>query len=148
MKNQVQETVEKLELKGVALLRTFTTDDTKEVREYVSVELPDPFGDVDFVDVAIRCKWDDVDAVFKYYAKKALRTTDKIEFPVTLQVLSYENTKKKKTVRYAGLIGISPFNGRELEFVVKNSDKKAVFTEIAGNLLGLARQIDDDGGDA
>ncbi len=136
MTNQVQKTVTSKELIAKILIDSFETDE-KEMREYLAIRLPDPFGDEDFVNVAIAPKWEDDESVFKYYAKKALRTEPEIEFPVTLKVLEYKNKKKNKTVRYAGLIGISPFNGRELEFRIKSKEKAAVFTELAGKLLGL-----------
>ncbi len=141
-KTQVQKTVEKIETKAVILMREFT-DENKEKREYVSVELPDLFGDADYADVSICPKWDDANSVFKFYAKKALRTTDKIEFPIELRVGSYHSDKKRKDVTYPALFGISPFSGKELEFKIKGKDKAAIFNELARNTLGIS--FDDAG---
>ena len=64
-KTQVQKPVEKIETKAVVLMREFT-DENKEKREYVSVEIPDLFGDADYTDVSICPKWDDANSVFKF----------------------------------------------------------------------------------
>ncbi len=141
-KTQVQKTVEKIETKAVILMREFT-DENKEKHEYVSVELPDLFGDADYADVSICPKWDDANSVFKFYAKKALRTTDKIEFPIELRVGFYHSDKKRKDVTYPALFGISPFSGKELEFKIKGKDKAAIFNELARNALGIS--FDDAG---
>lgn len=135
-------TVAPIKLTAKILLRSYTKEDTKEVFDYVSVELPDPFQDPDFVDVAIAPKWRDTDSVFKFYAKKALRTTDVIEFPVEIKVLSYTNKSKKK-VQYPGIVGISPFNNRELEFCVKGESNQAIFDELARNYFGLRKDPDE-----
>ena len=141
-KTQVQKPVEKIETKAVVLMREFT-DENKEKREYVSVEIPDLFGDADYTDVSICPKWDDANSVFKFYAKKALRTTDKIEFPIELRVGSYHSDKKRKDVTYPALFGISPFNGNEIEFKIKGKDNAAVFNELARKVLGIS--FDDVG---
>ncbi len=136
---------------AVILMREFT-DDNREKREYVSVEIPDLFDDEDFRDIGICPKWDDQNSVFKYYAKKALRSTDRIEFPIELKVGTYHSDKKRKDVTYPALIGKNPFNGKELEFKIKGKDNSAVFNELARNFLGLSaddqsethRETDDD----
>lgn len=145
---QVQKTVEKIELTAQILLRSFTDEETKKELDYVSVELPDPFGDEDFVDVAITPKWQNDEVMFKFYAKKALRKTDKVEFPVTIKALSY-TAKDKKVITYPGIVGINPFSGRELEFRVKGKSKDdknvVIFKNLARELLGLTPEDEDIG---
>ena len=131
-----------IKLTAKILLRNYTKEDTKEVIDYVSVELPDPFLDPDFVDVAIEPKWRDVNSVFRFYAKKALRNAPEIEFSIEIKVLSYLNKAKKK-VYYPGIVGVSPFNGRELEFRVKGENNQAIFDELARKHFGLRKDPDE-----
>lgn len=130
-----EQTQQSYVLDAVVKMSSYEDETTKEVREYVGMELVDPFGDEDFRDVSISPKWDDAREIFKFRAKKALRTAETVPFKVTLKVMSYDN-KKKRTVTYPGLMGISPFDGRQIEFIVKGK-RALVFDELARIALGL-----------
>ena len=147
MEKQVQSEVKEIELTAQIVSRSFTNEETKETLEYVSIELPDPFGDEDFRDIGITPKWKDAANVFKFYAKKALRTNPVVEFPVTIKPLSYRN-KAKKQVTYPGIVGINPFDGREIEFRVKGKDKDdknvSIFNHLARIALGLNPEDPDN----
>ena len=149
MEKQVQPEVNEIKLTAKILLRNFTNEETKEVLDYVSIELPDPFNDEDFQDIAITPKWKDDGNVFKFYAKKALRTNPVVEFPITIKPLSYKN-KAKKQITYPGIIGINPFDGREMEFRVKGKDKDdknvSIFNHLARKVLGLNPADSEDTG--
>lgn len=141
--NEQQLNEQTIKLKAKILLRNYVKEDTNESVDYVSVELPDAFGDEDYVDIPIAPKWKDADSVFKFYARKALKTTDELEFPVEIKVLSYLSKKTKKKVYYPGIVGVSPFNGRELEFRVKSESNQAIFDELARNIFGLRKDPDE-----
>lgn len=150
MEKQVQSQVKEIKLIARILMRDFTNEETKEKLDYVSIELPDPFNDEDFRDIGITPKWKDAGNVFKFYAKKALRTNDVIEFPVTIMPKTYVN-KAKKQVTYPGIVGVNPFDGREMEFRVKGKDKDdkniSIFNHLARKVLGLeltSEMPDDD----
>lgn len=149
MEKQVQSEVKEIKLTAKILLRNFTNEETKEKLDYVSIELPDPFDDEDFRDVGITPKWKDAGNVFKFYAKKALKTNDVVEFPVTIKPLSY-TSKAKKKVTYAGIIGVNPFDGCEMEFRVKGKDKDdrnvSIFNHLARKALGLNSEDPEDPG--
>lgn len=130
-----------IKLQARILMRKFEDDETKEVHEYVAIELPDPFGDEDFRDIGIAPRWDDQKAIFKFKAKKALKTAEKVDFEIELKPVTYKN-KEKKEVTYPGLICISPFDGRRLEFFVKGDNNRAIFNDVAYDLLEL-RKADD-----
>ena len=144
MEKQVQSEIKEIKLTAQILLRNFTNEETKEMFDYISIELPDPFKDEDFRDVPITPKWKDAGNVFKFYAKKALRTSDKVEFPVTIKPMSYVNKTTKKTVTYPGIVGVNPFDGREMEFRVKGKDKDDKNVSIFNHLARIALGIDVD----
>lgn len=123
------QSVKTIELKAKITLETYTSIETGETIEFVSTVLSDPFDDPDFTNIGIRPKWDDADIMFKFYARKALRTNPVIEFPVTIKSLSYKDKKKNKTVTYPGIIGIDPFDGREKEFKIKIKKDKGIFDD-------------------
>lgn len=134
-------------MQAQVIVNSFKGDDGLD-HEYVAIELIDPFSDPDFVHVPIVPKWKSDSAVFKFHAKKALRLTDVIPFDVELQARSYKN-KNGKTVTYPALIGKSPFENRMLEFSVKgdrDSEKHAVFSYLANNLLGLNNNAPEEFG--
>lgn len=134
---------EAIKLQARILMREFEDEETNEVHEYVAVELPDPFGDEDFRDIGITPRWKDQAAIFKFKAKKALKTTDVIDFEIDLKPVTYKNKEKKKEVTYPGLVCVSPFDGRTLEFYVKGDNNRAIFSDISYDLLGL-RKTDED----
>lgn len=142
--NEQQLKEQTIKLNAKILLRNYIKEDTNETVDYVSVEMPDAFGDEDYRDIAIAPRWKNDESVFKFYARKALKTTDELEFPIEIKVLSYLNKKTKKKVYYPGIVGKSPFNGRELEFRVKSESNQAVFDELARNIFGLRKDPDEE----
>lgn len=124
------------EMKARISIKQFETDEG-EKKDYVATELTDPFDDEDFRDIGIAPKWDRDRPVFKFKAKKALKTHDDITFPVTLKICTYTRKDDKKLVSYPGLVGVSPFDGRPMEFVVKGENNRAIFDDIARDMLGL-----------
>lgn len=142
--------VKQIELTAKITLDMFKNDQGEELA-FASTVIPDPFGDEDFLNVPITPKWKDAEIMFKFHAKKALRTSPVVEFPITIKPLSYKN-KKNKTVTYPGIVGIDPFDGREKEFRVKigkdknvfDDTKSVIFNNLARRALGMEPEEIDE----
>lgn len=141
--NEVQNQSKTITIMGIMRLFEFPSDDG-QTRSAVTVSLPDPFGDVDFINVGISPRWDSAKGHLDYYGKKALRSVPEVEFNVEIRATTYYSKKKKCNVTYAGVFGKSPFApDYEIEFAVKER-YSSVFRDLANPRLGIVNSVDDD----
>lgn len=71
--------------------------------DLVACKLPDPFGDPDFIDVTVCPKWANSGGIFKYRAKKALRSVSELRFPIVVTPVTFYSKKAKRELTIAGL---------------------------------------------
>lgn len=141
--NEAPDEIKALTTKGIMRLFEFLSDDGQP-RRAVTVSLPDPFDDEDFVNVGISPRWDSAKGHLDYYGKKALRSAPEVEFNVEIRITTYYSKKKKRNVTYAGIFGKSPFApDYEIEFAVKER-YSSVFRDLANSRLGIVNSVADD----
>ena len=153
-----QEAVKELVVDARFVMRSFEQDGKEQ--EFLSFELIDPFNDEDFRNIALKAKWDKYDeknrlvrpdrvfSCMKFYAKKALRTSDEIPVKVTIKPVTYKNKKTSKMVTYAAMFAEPTFveleDERPVEIVIKGADNNNIFSLLAGKALGIAVSSKDD----
>ncbi len=141
--NEVQNQPNVITITGIMRLYEYSNDDG-QIRSAVTVSLPDPFGDPDFVNIGISPRWDSAKGHLEYYGKKALRSVPEVEFNVEVRPTTYYSKKKKRNVTYAGVYGKSPFApDYEIEFAVKER-YSSVFRDLVNPRLGIVNSVDDD----
>lgn len=104
---------------------------TKEMREFVSVVLVNPFEGEPFEDIRIAPKWRSVKGTFDFSSKKLLRNRDEFEIEGEIKLASYFSKKKRRKVVYPGMFVVNPFGDGMLEFGVKREEDAAVFSMLA-----------------
>lgn len=149
--------VKELVVKARFIMREFEQKDdngNKTTREYLSFELIEPFGPEELLkDVALKAKWDKYDEknrlvrpdrVFSnmsYYARKALRKAPEVPVTVKIRPVTYQSSKTKEMVSYAGIFADPTFTELEdekpVEMVVKGAQVAMDFALLAGNALGI-----------
>ena len=121
--------------------------------DVVVCKLPDPFGDPDFVDVTVCPKWANSGGIFKYRAKKALRSVSALYFPIVVTPVTFYSKKAKRELTIAGLFAKNPFADGFLEFHVhipfsKEQEEMSVFSMLTSEKwnqqLDIAPTADDE----
>lgn len=115
---------------GVCRMESFKDkDDIKQSR--VSVRLVDPFDDEDFKNIEITPKWANSGGLFKYHAKKKLRETSELSFPVYITPVTFYSKKADQQFTIPGIFVPSLHTDGLVEFQIRPGFKGAPSEELA-----------------
>lgn len=135
------ETVKKLdELKftAKAYMDSFYDPDKNESREYIAISMPN-FVDPEDGDVLLgfnsdkdrdengKTKKNKVKTLFKYDAKKFLKTAEKVDLPGVIRYKSWFIKKENRYVNFISIVIFNPFDeGAAINMYIKQEEQAAV----------------------
>lgn len=138
-KSESAKKLDELKFTATAFMDSFEDPDTGEVREYVSITMPnivDPedgnvtlgFNSDKDRDENGKIKKNKVKTLFKYDVKKYLKTAEKIEIPGVIRYKSFYAKKEKRDINFVSIVIFNPFDdGAAINMYIKNEEPAAVF---------------------
>ena len=126
---RLQEDCPFMEIAGTVSMGEYKKADGTRV-EYVELTMDSPFpDDPDLPTFVLVPKWRSDQSIFKYRAKKGLKTAEKGPFRAVISPYQYWNRKYKKDVLYIAIFAIDPFApGRTIELQVKDEGDRTLLS--------------------
>lgn len=126
----------RLEVRAIVGTGSFLDETTHEVREYVSVQLVNPFPTDEGGEFRLVPKWKSDKGLFTLQARRRLKTGDNFEIVGEVTKNSYFSKKQKRVVTYPALYFQNFYAPGNIEMKVKDESQQAVFCFLLSELWG------------